>query len=287
MVSMPAPSGLRAGRVTANGGVGNEVAGTSTRTIEDVLAHCLVWEQRETLTQLLREMHRAIDASARPFEVIVGSPRARFGARIAFLIAESSASRVVHELGLESHPWGAPSWVGLRVNAKGEIDWKAYHAARVVPLPLDAPPGVPSPLTPVMAALHQGRCEIYYRLLAKMPWEAFAAPCLRLVDGEMSASRLHISPTTAAFCLSIAREGRAVRAVSVFADDRALPAEPESSRLWREALPAADRAAYDVALVGVRSTGRRPARGWHAMYAWTSSDDGSQSRAVSLRIATG
>ena len=261
------------------------MAGTNTRTIEDVLAHCLAWEQRETLTQLVHEMHRAIDASARLFEVIVGSPRARFGARVTFLIPESSASRVVHELGLEHHPWGLPSWVGLRVNAKGEIDWKAYHPASVVPHALVPPPGLPSPLTPVMAALHHGRTEIYYRLQTQMPWKAFADRCLHLISANAPDTGLTIRPTSDAFCLSIAWEGDAIRTVSVFADDRALPAELETAKLWRDELPAADRAAYDIALAGVRSTGRPPARGWHAMFAWTCGDEGHWSRAVSLRVA--
>jgi hypothetical protein len=253
-----------------------------------VLAHCLAWKQRETLTQLRREMERAIDASARPFEVIVGSPHARFGARVTFRLPEAASDRIAHELGLEPHPWGPASWLGLRISHQGDVEWKSYHRARAVPRDLTPPRAAPAPLVPVMAALHRDKYEVYYRLAERMRWVDFAASAMRLASADPPRTDIPISPAVDAFCLSLSWVGKDLGSLTVFADDRTLPAEPEASQLWRDELPDDDdRVIYDAAVAGVRSLGPRAARGWHAMFAWTCSCDRQVSRAVSLRVRFG
>jgi hypothetical protein len=231
-------------------------------------------------------MQRARALAAHPFEVIVGSPRARFGARITFELRRASAAHIAHELGLRQHEWGPPSWLGLRVTDDGVVEWKSYHAASAVRRDLSPPDAAPAPLVAVMAALHDGRFEVYYRLVMRMPWKEFAAGCAGLIDAEAPLTSMPITPAVDAFCLSLSWKNERLHAVSIFADDRALPSDSEIMRVWRRELPVPERPVYDAALAGIRSAGRRPARGWHAMLAWTYGSDGSQSRAVSFRLRT-
>lgn len=250
-----------------------------------ILARCLGAAQRETVPHLLEGLERALGAGAQPFEVIAGSPHHRYGARITFSASSPSTCRRLEDAcGLEPHPWGDWSWVGLRVHPEGNTEWKRYHTVNQLRLSLDPPDAAPPGLVPVMASLHNGEVETYYRLPSPTEWPPFAEGCAALVGAVPPATAIRPRPAADAFCLSVRQHQGRVRAVTIFADDRALPDEPSLAAAWRSELPPEDRASYDATLMAVRAAGRRPARGWHAMLAWAIDAGGLTARAVSLRL---
>ena len=87
-----------------------------------------------------------------------------------------------------------------------------------------------------------------------------------------------------AHCLSLGWTGTVLTAVTLYAEDRALPGDREIATAWAVGLDDEDRRAYEAALGGVRALSRPGAASLHALLAWTLSVDGSLRRAVSLRL---
>lgn len=252
----------------------------------DLLAACLGGEQPQTVAQLSREMARACAARARPFEVITGSPSRRYGARVTFEVPAAERDGVAAVLGLGAHPWGAPDWVGLRMSTRGEAAWKAYHRFDRVAGAIDLPLALPQAFIPVMAARHDGIDELYFRRGPAIEWSAF-------VDEVCAVTRIGAIPPSCrpwpraranSFCLSVKFDHHTVIAISFFADDRALPDDRVIAADWIAGMDAEDCAAYEAALACVRASGPRPARGWHALLAWTFEPAAGWSRAASLRV---
>jgi hypothetical protein len=135
-----------------------------------------------------------------------------------------------------------------------------------------------------MAALDGTAVELYLRLAQARSWTSFVSACTAPFGGAGHRFSPHPRPAGRAFCLSLRRDQRGLSAVTVYADDRALPDDQEIRRAWTEGMDQAERTAYELALAGVRSLGPRPRRGWHAMLGWTVERDGSRHRAASLRV---
>ena len=70
----------------------------------------------------------------------------------------------------------------------------------------------------------------------------------------------------------------------MFADYRALPDDDTIQRLWLQDMCSSEAQAYELALAGVRSLGRRRLGSWHAMLGWTLERDGTWHKAASLRF---
>ena len=133
--------------------------------------------------------------------------------------------------------------------------------------------------------LSGGAVELYLRLSEPCEWAGFAQRCLTLLP---PARPFDFSPyprvAPESFCVSLRFEDQRPTALSIFADERALPPDGSIARAWMADMTPGDRDAYDIALGAVRSLGRRPPCGWHAMLAWTVEADGTTHRAASLRV---
>ncbi|HEY8021952.1 MAG TPA: hypothetical protein VIH93_12680 [Thermoanaerobaculia bacterium] len=272
-----------------------------------LLARCLAVPCPSLAAPLEAALARAAAAGAAPFEVVAGAPFTRYGSRLTFQPGADSAraADLGDAFGFAGHPWGAPAWVGLRVSPGGAVRAKAYHAAprwddlrsllvRGLECPPQLPAGLPDGLRPVMAALDGEAAEIYLRRGPAGPWSAFAAavlaaalPSLPPACREPSFAP-HPRPAEDAFCLSLRWRLGALEALSLYADQRALPADGEVRGAWSAGLDEPDRLAYEAALAGVRSLARSPGpagtRSWHAMLAWSLDREGGWHRAASLRV---
>lgn len=262
-----------------------------------LLARCLsASNQRfDTLLHLREAMERAFAAGALPFEVISGTPARRYGARITLTLGAQPA-RVAAAFGLEQHPLGIPTWIGLRVRDGGSVRVKAYH--RMGPSQLDEswrqrlPAGLPEGLVPVMAALDGDARELYLRLQPACPWRSFAAVCTDLLGVEHEAFPFapEPRPEEGAFGVSLRWQQEPLAAVTLYADFRALPDDAGVRESWVPGLDPEDRRAYELALGGVRSLGAAGLRPWHTMLAWTLDVGGDRNhrghwhRAASLRV---
>ncbi len=244
------------------------------------MPECLAAASPRTISQIRAVLERAWAAGARPFEVIAGAPRARYGARITF---DGAVAAMAETYGLGAHPWGVPAWVGVRVRDDGETRAKAYHKnfdANAFPLWRE----LPGELYPVMASLDGDAREIYLRARAELPWSRFAAACLATVGAAPIEFAPRPRPAAHGFCVSLRFSRDTLSAVSLFADWRTLPAEREIERIWAAQLAPEDARAYELALAAVRSAGRLPSGAWHAMLAWSFEAGGEQHRAVSLSV---
>ena len=163
-----------------------------------------------------------------PFEVIAGTPCERYGARLTFRAVGGSAA-LAAAFGLTHHPWGAPDWVGVRVSRSGGLKVKAYHRLTDVHR-FQLPAGLPAPLYPVMAALHEDAVEVYLRFGAGCTWTEFAQRCCGVLGEVQRRFSPHPRPVASAFCLSLRWQGEQLTAVSVFADYRALPDDETIAR---------------------------------------------------------
>jgi hypothetical protein len=246
------------------------------------LIQCLTFGSGDDTPILRMSIENVCKFRVTPFEVIAGTPRQRYGARITFQAA-GGGTELATAFGLADHPWGDPDWVGVRVGCGSGPKVKAYHrltnASR-----FRLPPGLPAPLYPVMAALHEGAVEVYLRFGGCCSWTEFVQRCCGALGETKLSFSPHPRPVENAFCLSLRWQGEQLASVSVFADYRALPDDETIEKRWSEGMTEQDRAAYEIALAGVRSLGRRPFGPWHAMLAWTLESDGSWHRAASLYL---
>jgi hypothetical protein len=219
---------------------------------------------------------------ATPFEVVNGSPAARYGARITFRLPSNKRDFLAH-FALEGHPWGAPDWAGIRIADQGGLRVKPYH--RVVTAgPLPFHPDLTRRLRPIMASLSGGVREEYLRLQGTSGWNEFADACTTPWNG--SRRRFEPFPKTvdSAFCVSAQFQDEELQAITCLADHRSLPDDDSIARSWIEDLSPGDAQAYELAYAAVRANGRRRLGSWHAMLGWTLERGGAWHKAVSLRF---
>jgi hypothetical protein len=179
-----------------------------------------------------------------------------------------------------------PDWVGIRIRPDGLLYCKPYH--RVIDLDerFHLPPGLPSTLHPVMASLDPERdtVELYLRRSDPCTWAAFVDRCTAALPASRPVFSPHPRPAPESFCVSLQWQRGRLSAISVFADERALPADADIRAQWTAGLESDDRESYEAAFGAVRSLGRRPPRGWHGMLSWTVDAAGAWHRAASLRV---
>jgi hypothetical protein len=248
-----------------------------------LLARCLTLGSPNHTPVFEKAIRQALAFGATPFEVIAGTPAACYGARITFRLPQSKHP-ILAEFGLADHPWGDPEWIGLRVTVDGELIAKAYHA-RVKPCHLRRHLEPLRPfLYPVMASLHRGIREDYFRCHSLLNWSEFVTTSA----GSLGTFATHFEPepqpVMSAFCVSTGVQGESLRVITVFADHRSLPDDESIRTLWTKDMSASDAEAYELALAGVRSCGARRFGSWHAMLSWTLERDGSCHKAASLRF---
>ena len=135
-----------------------------------------------------------------------------------------------------------------------------------------------------MASLTGETLELYLRHLGFCPWDSFVRRCLDPLGTTPERFSPRPRDVENAFCASFRWDAGSLTAVSVFADHRALPDEETLRLAWTEGMEPLERTAYETAVAGVRSLGRRRPEGCHAMASWTFEADGAPHRAVSLRL---
>jgi len=266
------------------------VAGSGVAYLEvdwSLLVRCLSFssplcEPANNTPIFQKAIEKACALGAIPFEVIAGTPKTRYGARITLRLT-SDKSQFIRDFELDGHPWGAPDWVGLRIQGEGPLVVKAYHqVAQVTPLSFEEK--LRSRLDLVMAALHDGSIETYWRFRGVCPWPEFVQMCLEGFSAEKPDYDFLPTPDSLpdAFCVSEKCKGGRVQSISLFADHRALPDDATISRLWTQDIPEQERQAYELALAAVRSTGQRRLGTWHGMLCWTLERSGDWHKAASL-----
>lgn len=219
----------------------------------------------------------------------MGAPLRDYGPRLT-LNAGPDPSAQARRLGFADHPWGPPTWYGLRVAPSpgdrwdGEIRVKPYHRMSTLPAGVQLPAGMPSDLGVDLAARDGDRTEVYFRRTVLAPWLPFAETALALVGATAPDFPLSPRAVVGAHCLSLSWTGRELTAVTVYAQDRCLPDDRTIAAAWVRGLADADRRTYEAALGGVRSLGRPGAKSFHGLLSWSAAADGSSSRAVSLRV---
>src|SRR5262249_36962067 len=128
------------------------------------------------------EMETALLAGGVPFEVIAGTPAERYGARVTFRPSRDSR-RLAAAFGLESHPWGLPSWIGIRVSRSGAAEIKPYHRLHRLDDRFQLPFEFTRDLYPVAASLHGDQTELYLRQQTSSTWESFVDRALAPFGG--------------------------------------------------------------------------------------------------------
>jgi hypothetical protein len=249
-----------------------------------VLANCLTISCPAASGHLERQIELATAAGARPFEAIAGAPAARYGARVTFTAPPTARRQMAVAFGMEHHPWGLPSWVGVRVSPTGLVRLKPYHRLTQLDDRFPMPDGMAADLYPVMAALDGNATEVYLRAREIRPWDSFVAGCLAPIGGGVYPFAPRPRPAAHAHCVSLKWERGVLAAISLYADHRALPDDPTTGLQWAAGLDPDDARSYETALAGVRSLGRLRRGAWHAMLAWTIEANGQWHRAVSLRV---
>jgi hypothetical protein len=249
-----------------------------------ILANCLTISCSAAFDHLEHQFELATGAGGRPFEVMAGAPFARYGARAAFTAPPAAMWPMAAALGVGHHPWGTPSWVGVRVSPAGLVRIKLYHRIARLNGRFQLPHELPGDLYPVMAALDGDTREIYLRAGTAHSWDSFAAACLAPLGGGAYLFAPHPRPAPHAHCVSLKWDHDALFAITLYADHRALPDDQTTGRQWAANLDPVDSRAYEMALAGARSIGRLHRGAWHAMLAWTLEANGQWHRAASLSV---
>jgi hypothetical protein len=232
------------------------------------------------LAPLSDAVRRWLDSGGEFFETVVGTPRERYGPRLTLTVHGDAASHV-----LGHHPWGPPTWLGLRVGPDGTIVTKAYHRMRALGDRFTLPAGVPRQVRPVMAAWHGDTKELYLRSTPVERWSVFAAQVAALVDAEPPKCAPLPRPSAGSFALSLRWTAGELVAVTMFADDRSLPHDDDDIAVaWTDDMESTDRDAYLAAYAGVRAFASSPIRARHGMLGWTVGAGGQSHRAASLRV---
>jgi len=211
------------------------------------------------------------------FEAVVGAPIIRYGPRLTVTAPASGRPA--------EHPWGPPTWMGLRVGADGSVSAKPYHRLRRLGDRFTLPDGVPRDVRPVMGAWHGETRELYLRSTPSERWSVFASRVAALVDAEPPVCLPLPRPSAGSFCLSLRWEADELVAVTLYADDRSLPHDDDAiAEQWIEGMEPAEREAYLAAYAGVCAFAPSPNKARHAMLGWTIEAGGGSHRAASLRV---
>ncbi len=246
------------------------------------LAQCLTFGRPDHTQLLATGLEKTCSLGATPFEVIAGTPQGVYGPRITFVLPRDHA-KVLAGSGLSAHPWGPPQWIGLRIDSEGRLIAKAYHKlAKVDGLPFAA--SFIEKLSPVMASLHDGGIETYFRLRGSSEWIPFVRACTEPLSAHLPVFQPLPRSTTQSFCVSIKSRCDEIQAVSVFADYRSLPDDDTIRHLWSRDMSPEEQESYELILAGVRSCGPRRLGSWHAMLGWTFESSGALHKAASLRF---
>jgi hypothetical protein len=247
------------------------------------LAHCLSAGWPKTFPILQSKIKSALAASGRPFEVIVGAPASRYGARLTFRpVGDPLTLATAFDLG--RHPWGPPSWIGIRVTPAGVAHAKPYHRLNKLDGRFILPTSLPGDLYPIMASLDGDAAEVYFRSSSTRSWESFTAAILASLGGGDFRFAPRPRASAHAFGISFRRTGGRLTAATLYAFSPALPDEQSIRRQWIKGMDETDARIYEMALIGVRSVGRLTHGTWHAILAWTLEEGGIWHRAASLRV---
>ena len=128
---------------------------------------------------------RLADTGCTAFEAIVGTPWTRYGPRVTFAPPAGRDAEVARELGFADHPWGPPTWYGLRFRdggSSGRLGLKPYHRTARLPAGLRLPAGMPDGLVVDVSALSGNAVEVYFRRVVHGRWADFAVAAAALVD---------------------------------------------------------------------------------------------------------
>jgi hypothetical protein len=244
---------------------------------------CLAQAYHKTLPSLNLKMEMALRAGGSPFEIIAGAPAVRYGARVTFRPADDPRG-LAAAFGFESHPWGVPSWIGVRVSPRDVAEIKAYHRLERLDDRFPLPPGFSDHLYPLAASLHNNKTEIYLRQKTSSTWESFVDHALAPFGGGEYPFELRPSTRPDSFGLSVCWVDARPNAVSLYAFSGALPDDFLIERKWVEGMSNTDRTAYANALVAARSLGRMRRGKRHGLLAWTYDLGAGWHRAASLKI---
>lgn len=246
----------------------------------------LVGDDLPALPALEEAVARLRSAGGVPFEVIAGTPRDRYGARITWRAGDPTrAQQLAEAAGLADHPWGAPDWIGVRTTTDGTTHFKPYHRR---PPPLGASTvhrGLPVGLEPLMAAQDGSALEVYALQPGQSRWEDFVARALAPLGGPSPDLVFSPVPLPAArgFAVSAQHAVEVLQAVTVFAFPASLPSDEAVASAWTERMSTAELADHEAAVAAAHSLGRRQGRRY-GLLAWTFRADGTVVRAASLRL---
>jgi len=262
----------------------------------DTLVACLTLSSPPSASVLGQAVQAAVAVGGLPFEAVAGTPTARYGARLSFRPGHDRRA-LAAAFGLDAHPWGLPDWIGVRVRPQRTVSTKAYHRLahldsavceggrfRFAGLDLPLPEALPAGLRPIMASQDGESVELYLRLADARSWTSFVARCTEAFGGQTYPFSPTPRPVEEAFCVSLRWQVENLSAVTMYADQRALPPDRDIPEAWTTGMDERERAAYEAALVGVRSLGSTRGSGWHAMLGWTVEHDDTWHRHASLRV---
>ena len=247
------------------------------------LADCLAAVYPKVRLTLQSNMTRALGAGGLPFEVIAGVPAEQYGARVTFRPVGDPA-RLATAFGLERHPWGVPSWVGVRIASTGAGRVKPYHRLTRIDDRFALPAGLTGDLYPVAASLDGDKTELYLRCRSPMPWQTFVEATLAPLGGGEYPFAPWPCSRSDSFGFSMCWSGTRLQAVSLYAFSGALPDDFSIERQWASGMTEIDRTAYAMAITAVRSLGRLTRGKRHGLLAWTLERGAKWHRAASLRI---
>jgi hypothetical protein len=224
-----------------------------------------------------------------PFEVIAGTPAARYGARITFRPGGDPVA-LAGAAGLSDHPWGVPDWIGVRTSADGTVRCKAYHRRPPRLAITTVHRGLPPGLDPVMAARDGDAVEVYALCPGERSWRSFVSESLAPLPraaraGEAVTFSPVPRPARRGFAVSARHEGDVLSAITVYAFPRSLPrADDEVLAAWTEGMAGDERTSFGHAVVSAQRLTDGPGR-LVGLLAWTFDANGVSSRAISLQVA--
>jgi hypothetical protein len=247
-----------------------------------LLARCLSFG-RPGASVFEAALEKACTLGAYPFDVVAGTPLARYGARITFSLPDEK-SKFLAAFGLDHHPWGPPQFVGLRTNDEGQLVIKAYHQVVQPPvLPFHVHERLGGQLDPYLAALYQGATENYFMYTGVCQWREFASMCLAGMSAGAPSVDFQPYPRLSgpgSFGASFLSKEGEVHAITLHASYLSLPDDETIVRLWTRDMPDGEREAYELTMAAVRSCGARRFGAWHSLLAWTFERDGTWHRAA-------